>query len=123
MDHFPFPGSYRDSLQAENDFLKMKLMLEKGAVFGSAGPCKATPEEEHAFLQSVIEMEEAFERSDMVTIFERIGRPAQFKPVSQVSDQAMDTAWNQLNEFLRFHGIVLSVSTPVSYTHLRAHET
>lgn len=107
-----FENSSREFLRAENDFMKMKLMLEKGAVFGSAEPGMMTPEVENEFLQRIIEMEAQFERSDMVTIFEKIGSPSHFVPVEELSDKAIDQAWDQLYDCLCSHAIQLAVSSP-----------
>ena len=45
---------HNEDLQAENEFLKMKLMLERGAVFGSAEDKVLPPEIENTFLKTQI---------------------------------------------------------------------
>ena len=49
-----------EKLKAENDFLKMKIMLERGATFG--GDNSELPAEiENAFLNNVMAFEKQFE--------------------------------------------------------------
>ena len=103
----------QEALQTENEFLKMKLMLERGAVFGSGGPEECfTPEMENAFLRHVIDLEKRMDDSRLVPIFERIGCPDCFLPAADVPDSAIDSAWERLIDYLEEHQIRLVVCTP-----------
>jgi hypothetical protein len=112
MDQSFFEQSSRESLQEENEFMKMKLMLERGAVFGGFPAESISPEVENDFLRSIFEMEAQFEQAEMTTIYEKIGRPTHFKPVEQLSEQAIDQAWDQLYDCLQSHAIQLVACSP-----------
>ena len=52
-----------EQLKAENDFLKMKLMLEKGAEFHTSGDSmELPPEAENMFLKNIMEFERQFDQ-------------------------------------------------------------
>jgi len=104
-----------EKLKAENDFLKMKIMLEHGAEFGSMQACKEglDPEIENQFLKNIMLFEEQFAKErKIILLYDKIGRPSQFKPVSEISDSEIDAAWKQLDEYLQNHQINLGVLSP-----------
>ncbi|MFM2145372.1 MAG: hypothetical protein RL732_208 [Bacteroidota bacterium] len=91
----------------------MKLMLERGAVFGSGGPDEFfTPEMENAFLRHIIDLEKRMDDNQLVTIFERIGCPNYFLPAADVPDSAIDSVWEGLIDHLEENQIRLVVCTP-----------
>ncbi len=49
--------SDEEKLKAENEFLKMKMMLEQGAVFGKGTEKEISPTVENNFLQYTIAFE------------------------------------------------------------------
>jgi hypothetical protein len=101
----------QDRLKAENEFLKMKLMLEHGAVMsGSDG--EIPDDVENAFLNNIIAFEKEFEKRKSVKIFDAIGKPGHFKPVTEIGDSDIDEAWCQLRACLNEHGIDLGVCSP-----------
>jgi hypothetical protein len=101
-----------EKLKAENDFLKMKLMLEQGAHFGSDGETKLPAEIENEFLKNVMDFEKQFEERKTIKLFDKIGRPEQFKPVNEISDNDIDKAWKDLDDYLSERGINLDVCSP-----------
>ena len=102
-----------DRLKAENEFMKMKMMLEKGAEFHSENNGEELPAElENMFLSNIMEFERQFEQQKTIKIFDKIGRPAQFKPVAEIPDNAMDEAWQKLSDHLHQHGISLDACSP-----------
>jgi hypothetical protein len=100
-----------ENLKAENDFLKMKLMLERGAYIG--GENKGLPAEvENQFLNNVMAFEKQFEERKTIKLFDKIGRPQHLKPISEISDSEVNKAWNELHDYLNEHGIDLDVCSP-----------
>jgi hypothetical protein len=98
--------------QAENDFLKMKLMLEKDAHFDICSNGKVPPIIENEFLKNVIEFEKQFEARRMITVFDKIGKPDHFKPAKEIPDEQIDSAWKKLDDFMHAHGIGLDACSP-----------
>ena len=101
-----------EKLKAENEFLKMKLMLEQGAHFGGDGETKLPAELENEFLKNVMAFEKQFEERKTIKLFDKIGQPRQFKPVNDIPDSEIDKAWKDLGDYLSEHGINLDVCSP-----------
>lgn len=101
-----------EKLKAENEFLKMKLMLEQGAHFGADGETKLPAELENEFLKNVMTFEKQFEERKTIKLFDKIGQPQQFKPVNKIPESEIDKAWNDLSNYLSEHGINLDVCSP-----------
>ena len=104
------PNGNDDALKAENDFLKLKMMLEHGAQFGSSNDLP--PAMENEFLRSVMEYEKQFERGERIKVFDKLGQPRHFKPVKEIPDADIESEWISLFEFMRSKGIELSVCSP-----------
>ena len=107
FDHLP----NEDDLKAENEFLKMKLMLEHGAKF-SSNESKLPPEMENEFLNNVMAFEKQFEQYKTIKVYDKIGRPAHFKPAAEIPDDEMDKAWSDLRAYLNEHNIDLDACSP-----------
>lgn len=102
-----------DGLQAENDFMKMKLMLEKGAVFEATEEFELPAEIENRFLKNVIEFEKQFDNYRRVKVVDKIGKPpARFRPVAEISDEEITEEWEQLSAFMEGNGISVTVCSP-----------
>src|SRR3982074_3590712 len=103
------PDSYREkeNLQVENDVLKMKMMLQHGAVFGASKDLP--PEIENEFLKSVMEFENQFENVEQTLVFNKLGRPQQFRPVQEIGEEEIEDEWITLYEYMCKHGIELGV--------------
>lgn len=101
-----------ERLRAENDFIKMKLMLEKDAHFGPGDDQSMPAGLENIFLKNVVEFEKQFENRKTIKVFDKIGQPAQFKPAAEIPDTAIDAAWKELEELLHQHGVGLSACSP-----------
>jgi hypothetical protein len=102
----------QEKIDAENDYLKMKLMLERGAQFGLYGKCVADPAEENRFLKDIIDFENQVAQKKMIKVYDRIGRPTHFKTADKIPDHEMDDAWMELANFLFRHGISIGVCSP-----------
>jgi hypothetical protein len=102
-----------EQLKAENDFLKMKLMLEKGAEFHTSGDSRELPPEvENEFLKNIMEFERQFDQNKMVKIFDKMKRPTHFKPPAEISEAEAGKAWAELLSFMNDHGIHLDACSP-----------
>src|ERR1700730_17626712 len=99
MEENKAPGdqdNYRgkENLQVENDILKMKMILEHGAEFGSTKDLP--PEIEHQFLKSVIDFENQFQKAGRIKVFDKIGKPQQFRPVREIPEEEIEKRWIEL---------------------------
>jgi hypothetical protein len=103
-------GTDEENLQMENQFLKMKLMLEHGASFGSSDDLPAAVEND--FLRSVMEFEKQWATGERISVFDKLGKPNQFKPVNEIADADIDQEWIRLFEFMQERGIDVSVCSP-----------
>lgn len=102
-----------EKLKVENDFLKMKMMLERGAAFGNSQSGKELPPEmENEFLKNIMLLEEQQDSRELVTVFERIGQPAHFKPAADLDDEEIEEAWQEINMLLNENGISLDCCSP-----------
>ncbi len=102
-----------DHLEEENKFLKMKLMLEKGAVFGKMGDEDVlSPELENEFLNRIIEFETQLENRKQVKIRERLGNPGPFQPAEKLSDEEIEEAWRGFEDLMAENEISLSACSP-----------
>lgn len=102
-----------EKLKAENDFLKMKLMLENGAQFGSMNSSNELPPEiENEFLKNIMAFEAQSSNPVYIKVFDKIGRPTHFIPVTEISDNEIDEAWNSLLSYLEKYNINFDVCSP-----------
>ena len=100
----------REALKVENEILKMKLTLERGGVFGKTDDPNFTPEMEHAFLQSIMEVERQFDEQKTIRVFDKIGQPGCFKPSSELTGEELGPVLEELMNLLNEHRIILNVS-------------
>ncbi|MFI5130151.1 MAG: hypothetical protein ACHQFX_09180, partial [Chitinophagales bacterium] len=101
-----------EQLKAENDFLKMKLMLERGGHFGGDENSELPPEIENQFLNNIMAFEKQFEEHKTIKVFDKIGRPSDLTPVNEIPDDAMEEAWKELRHRMNEYGIDLDVCSP-----------
>ena len=102
-----------EKLKAENDFLKMKMMLEQGAQFGGNESGELPIDIENEFLRNVMAFEKQFAKErKTIKLFDKLGKPTQFKPASEIPDGEIDKAWNEIHNFLAEHSINLDVCSP-----------
>ncbi len=101
-----------ENLKAENDFLKMKLMQEKGAIFGSGENKELPAYRENEFLNYIMEFEKQFEEHKTIKVFDAINRPTHFKTVAHIPEEQIEKAWLDLSNYLNTCGINLNVCSP-----------
>jgi len=113
MSHEPDHSNEEERLEAENDFLKMKIMLEQGAEFyGGNSEEKLPPEIENEFLKNIVEFEKHFDKRKTIKILDRIGRPEHFKPIAKIPDIEIDREYQSLLNYLERYEIHFSVCSP-----------
>ena len=101
-----------EKLEVENQFMRMKLMLERNASFGG-GECRELPVElEHEFLKHVIEFERQYEHCKQVKVYDKIGRPQHFRAVNEIPEGEMEAAWLDLKSYLFTHGVDVDACSP-----------
>ena len=100
-----------EALKAENDFLKMKMMLERGAQFGMLSD-ECDPKMENEFLNYIMEFEKQAEYPTYVKVYDKIGKPTHFRPVTEIADDEMEMAWDELSGYLYDHGVSIDVCSP-----------
>lgn len=104
-----------ERLEAENRFLKMKLMLEHDAKFSEEPDLPQSslpPAIENEFLNRIIAFEEQSKNPKYIKVFDRIEKPVHFKPVAEIPDNEIEDEWKNLQEYLYRYHIVLDVCSP-----------
>lgn len=101
-----------EKLKAENDFLKMKLMLEAGAHFGGDGNEELPAGIENQFLLNIMEFEKQFQEHKRIKVFDKIGRPKCFRPASEIPENEIEEAYCSVIIYLNDYGIDFDVCSP-----------
>lgn len=104
----------QEQLKAENEFLKMKLMLENGAIFRAVGGegDDLPPEIENEFLNNILEFEKQWENTGYIKVFDKLGAPMHFLPHNFIPDDEIGKAWEELSDYLLQKGITLDACSP-----------
>jgi hypothetical protein len=102
----------QEKLREENEFLKMKIMLQHGAEFGINRSEDLPPEVEHHFLKNVLAFEKQYQEGKQIKIFDKIERPVHFKPVAEIPDDAIVQAWDELREYMNKYCVDLDACSP-----------
>jgi hypothetical protein len=100
-----------ERIRAENNVLKMKLMLEKGATFHEQKE-DLPAEIEHEFLKHVIAFEKQMEEHKTIRVAEKLGNPVHFRPVEEIPEAELEKAWEELGKHMSKHGVSLDVYSP-----------
>ena len=102
-----FSDDPEENLRMQNDFLKMKMMAESGAVFG--GGEGLPPEIENQFLNNILQFEKNQSASTPKKIKEVLGNPA-FEPEETLNEKTFKLAYRNLNNLLKKHFIQIDFS-------------
>ena len=105
QDDFEMP---KLSVRQENEFKKMKMNLESGAVFPDDLSKNLPPEIESQFLDSIINFEKAFRNSKKISLFDKIGRP-NYVPENILNDPEVTEELKNIKLLLQKNGINLDV--------------
>ena len=106
-----FSENSEENMRMENDFLKMKMMAESGALFGANGALPA--DIENQFLKNIMEFEKTQANAKVMKIAEVLGNPV-FQDESGMADPQFQI------EFRRLQGILDSNSINVDFTKERS---
>ncbi|MEO8962016.1 MAG: hypothetical protein ABI325_09050 [Ginsengibacter sp.] len=102
-----------ENLKNENEFLKIKLMLERDAKSEALQPNNDLPAEiENGFLNYIMTYEKQAAERKTIKVFDRIEQPDHFKPVNEIPDDEIDAWWEQLGNYLNEYNIELAVCSP-----------
>ncbi|MFZ9660314.1 MAG: hypothetical protein ACO29O_00435 [Chitinophagaceae bacterium] len=102
-----------DALKAENDYIKMKLMLEHGAeIQYSENLPGLSPETEQKFLHYIMDYEQKEAMAREMTVFDILGKPQHFPDVNGVADEDIAQVLKRLLEMMKRKGIEVSVFSP-----------
>lgn len=92
------------SLKQENEFKRMKLELESGAVFPDFKGSGLPAEVESLFLDNIFNFHNAYKNAKQISIYERIGSP-DFEKTQDLSDKKITAALKKLVKTLNKNGI------------------
>ncbi len=101
-----------EELRDENAFLKMKLMLEHGATLSDNGSPELPADIENIFLQNVIAFEKQWQETKQIKIYDKIGRPTQFRSHTEINDNDIERSWDELREYMNLYGVDLDACSP-----------
>ena len=102
-----------EKLQAENDFLKMKIMLENGAQFGTMETEKRlSAGVENQFLNYIMEFEKQAANPKYIKLYDKIEKPTHFKPVKAIPESEIEKAYEDLSGYIKEYGFELTVCSP-----------
>ncbi|MEP6948007.1 MAG: hypothetical protein ABI863_01970 [Ginsengibacter sp.] len=93
-----FSDDPEENLRMQNNFLKMKMMAESGALFGGEGGLPA--DIENQFLKNVMEFEKANADAKPTTIFEVLGKP-DFEDETNLGEEKFKKQFSRLQKLLR----------------------
>lgn len=99
-----FSDHPEENLRLENEFLKMRMMVESGAIFGSESDNIIPPEIGNQFLKNVMEFERAYAYAKPQKIFDLLERPA-FENEKNLDDKKFQDEFIRLNKLLDYHNI------------------
>lgn len=98
-----------EELQAENEFLKLKLMAEFGGDFGTEEGIP--PQIENAFLKQIQSFHKHHGNAETTTVYKFIGEP-EYNHVHDMSERQIKAALRKLQKQMKKHGVELDVLAP-----------
>lgn len=104
-DDFEMP---KLDIRQENEFKKMKMNLESGAIFPDDLSKDLPPEIEGQFLDSIMMFEKAFRNAKQIAVYDKIGRP-DFVPENVLNDKEVIESLEKIENILRQNGLNLEV--------------
>ena len=107
-----YEGEEKDKLITENEILKLKLMLERGATFGTNKDLPIPPEIENEFLKHIMEFENQLDKSGRIKVGNVLKLGDQFRHPDRIPDHQIEEAWQTLKSYMNLKDIELVVSSP-----------
>lgn len=108
-DEEEFSEDPEENLRMQNDFLKLKMMAQSGAIFGGDGALP--PEIENEFLKNILEFESMNAIPNSQTIRNILGNPV-FEIQENHDDQKLEEEFERLNHLLAKHYINVDFIAP-----------
>jgi hypothetical protein len=106
LNNGPNDDQFED-LHLENEFIKLKLQAEHGAMINSSDDIP--PEMEHIFLKQVQEFEKAWQNVTMTKIYDLINCPA-YKKEMELSDAELKIELRRLIQMMKEKSIMLEAN-------------
>ena len=97
-----FSDDPEENLRMQNDYLKMKMMAESGAIIGGRGDLPADIENE--FLKNILEFEKGNADAKATSIFEILDKPF-FEEEKNLDEDEFQSQFKRLYELLLKSGI------------------
>lgn len=102
-----FNNEPEENLRIENEILKLKMMAERGAMFGGSME-EIPPEIEAQFLKNVEAFENSWDNAKLVSVYEYIGEPA-YKKAHELDPHNTKAELLSLLELMSSKNVVLDV--------------
>ena len=96
------------NIKEENEFKKLKLNLEYGAIFPDKMSNNLPPELEAMFLDSVMNFEKVYQNVKQISVYKKMGEP-EFKSQFTLSDIEITIELNRILDLMNQNGLDLSV--------------
>ena len=104
-----FSNDPEENLRLENEFLKLKMMAESGALFG--GDAELPAGLENDFLKNVMAFEQQYQNSESKTVGEILGNPS-FAPEASLSDAEFQNEYDRLSNLMDEKNINIDFIAP-----------
>lgn len=92
------------SLEQENEFKRLKLELESGAVLPDFAASNMPPEVEGLFLDNLFHFHDAYKNAKQISVYDRIGSP-EFELAQALTDEEISVELDKLINKLTENGI------------------
>lgn len=102
-----------ERMRAENEYMRLKLMAERGAqIHLSEGDSPALTAEHNRFLRTVLAFEEENGQFYTVPFGQVYAIQSEFCPEQDVPDDMMEAAWGKMEAWLLKMGVVVVAKSP-----------
>ncbi len=102
-----FPGDKTETLQIENELLRLKLKAQYGDAFYMETNDNLPPEVENQFLRNIIAFEDANRDPEVFTVFEKLGRPS-YRSMDELTTDQIGEELNRLTALLDENNLSLN---------------
>lgn len=101
-----FSDNPLENIRIENELMKIKLKAQYGDAFEMESNEDLSPEAQHKFLKNIVAFGETYDKSDFITVYERIGKPV-FATADTLDYSAIEEATVQLLALLNKYCITI----------------
>jgi hypothetical protein len=102
-----------ERLIAENEFLAMKLIAERGAIIHmTPGTDFNQLKIQNSFLRKILESESILDESVRVRIEDIVPIREKFRPISEISPDQIAGCWAEMESYLFDFGLIISSRSP-----------